>query len=50
MPYNYIIDWSIRKDLYLNLKNSIVIFDEAHYSLGSTGFDAFDPRLLIVLG
>ena len=30
MPYNYIIDWTIRKNLFLNLSNSIIIFDEAH--------------------
>lgn len=30
MPYNYMLDPSVRKNLPLKLKNSIVIFDEAH--------------------
>ncbi|OTF75449.1 regulator of telomere elongation helicase 1-like protein, partial [Euroglyphus maynei] len=30
MPYNYILDPSIRKTLKLNLENTIIIFDEGH--------------------
>lgn len=30
MPYNYILDPSIRKMLKLNLENSVIIFDEGH--------------------
>lgn len=30
MPYNYILDPSIRKTLKLNLENAIIIFDEGH--------------------
>lgn len=30
MPYNYILDPSIRKMLKLNLENAIIIFDEGH--------------------
>lgn len=30
MPYNYMLDPTVRKNLPLKLKNSIVIFDEAH--------------------
>jgi hypothetical protein len=30
MPYNYLVDSKIRKNLGLDLKNSIVILDEGH--------------------
>lgn len=30
MPYNYVLDPSIRRTLKLNLENTIVIFDEGH--------------------
>jgi len=30
MPYNYIIDRKLRKGMRLDLKNAIVIIDEAH--------------------
>jgi len=30
MPYNYILDDSIRVNSLKNLENTIVIFDEAH--------------------
>ncbi len=30
MPYNYIVNRSLRRNLDINLENSIVIFDEAH--------------------
>lgn len=30
MPFNYLLDWSLLENNNLNLKNSIIIFDEAH--------------------
>lgn len=30
MPFNYLLDWSLFENNNLNLKNSIIIFDEAH--------------------
>ena len=30
VPYNYLINSTLRKNIGLNLKNSILIFDEAH--------------------
>jgi len=30
MPYNYLIDANLRKNFNLELKNSILIIDEAH--------------------
>lgn len=30
MPYNYVLDPSIRKTFKLNLENSVIIFDEGH--------------------
>lgn len=30
MPYNYLIDKKLRRGMNLDLKNSIVIIDEAH--------------------
>ena len=30
MPFNYLLDWSLLENNNLNLKNSVIIFDEAH--------------------
>lgn len=30
MPYNYLLDYSTRSSLHLQLANSVIIFDEAH--------------------
>jgi len=29
-PYNYVINPSIRKSIGLNVKDAIIVFDEAH--------------------
>jgi Rad3-related DNA helicase len=30
MPFNYLLDWMLFEHNNFNLKNSILIFDEAH--------------------
>ena len=35
VPYNYIINSTLRKNIDLKLKNSILIFDEAHNIINS---------------
>ncbi|CAI2380171.1 unnamed protein product [Moneuplotes crassus] len=30
MPYNYILDWKVRKQFAVYFENSVIIFDEAH--------------------
>ena len=30
MPFNYLLDWNLSEHNNFNLKNSVIIFDEAH--------------------
>ena len=30
MPFNYLLDWSLLERSSLDLKDSVIIFDEAH--------------------
>jgi Rad3-related DNA helicase len=49
MPYNYILDDSVRVNSLQNLENAIVIFDEAHNIAGSSeqsqSFDLTEDNL-----
>lgn len=30
MPFNYLLDWALLENNNFNLKNAVIIFDEAH--------------------
>ena len=52
MPYNYIVDIQIRKRIGLDLKNTVLIIDEAH-NISAVIEESFsfnlDTRTLIIL-
>jgi hypothetical protein len=44
MPYNYLIDPEIRSRLKVNLKNSIILIDEAH-NIARTAEEVYSNKI-----